>query len=361
VTDDSRAFVFHHKVPFNKTTNYTLRILGTAQDENGGTLAGDFDRNREGSPADDFVWTFRFPIPNDDFANAQQLANESGTLQGSNRYATVELNEPDLLGDRTSASSVWYRWSPPEPGGWFTFDLTSGTAFDSLLAIYTGDRLDRVVPVAASDNYGSRTTSRLSFAAATGTNYSVVVAGKSSDVTKLFVATDQAGNFKLTWYPTPSSGFTGSQFSPSSSMPGSKVTLTGTNFTGAISVLFNGASAVFTNAATTNVDLRITAVVPPDATSGPISIVTPQGNVTTTASFQVLPPPLTIRLMSASELEITWPATSAQFVLEMSETLSASSWIPVTEPVLMTGCNQADIVCSGRKAFLPLEDKMKTC
>ena len=68
----------------------------------------------------------------------------------------------------------------------------------------------------------------------------------------------------------------------------------GTNFTGATSVLFNGASATFTNAPTNNLDLRITAIVPPDAISGPITIVTPHGSVTSTASFQVLPPPLTI-------------------------------------------------------------------
>jgi hypothetical protein len=53
-----------------------------------------------------------------------------------------------------------------------------------------------------------------------------------------------------------------------------------TNFTGATSVLFNGASASFTNAATTNLDLRVTAVVPPDATSGPITIMTPHVSVT---------------------------------------------------------------------------------
>jgi hypothetical protein len=329
--DDGRVFVFHHDAPFNNSTNYTLRILGTAQDENGGTLDGDFDRNREGSPADDFVWTFRFPIANDDFANAQQLASESGTLESSNRYATVELSEPDHWGDRTSESSVWYRWSPSEPGGWFTFDLTSGTAFDSLLAIYAGDRLDRLVPVAGNDNYGSRTSSRVSVAAAAGTNYSVVVAGKSSDVTKLLVATDQAGNFKLTWHPTPLPGFTGAQFSPSSGMPGAKVTLTGTNFTGATRALFNGASASFTNALTNNVDLRVTAVVPPDAISGPITIVTPHGSVTSTSSFRVLPPPLSITFSPSNGLEITWPATSSAFMLEASDDLNSGLWVPIAE------------------------------
>src|SRR6185436_15743932 len=64
--DNSRTFSFRHDAPFVSTTNYTVRILGTAQDDVGGTLDGNFNRSREGSPADDFVWTFRFPIANDD-------------------------------------------------------------------------------------------------------------------------------------------------------------------------------------------------------------------------------------------------------------------------------------------------------
>ena len=327
-SDDSRSFSFRHDTPFNSTTNYTVRILGTAQDATGGTLDGDYDRAREGSPADDYVWTFGFPIPNDDFANAQLIGGTSGSVQGSNRLASWELDElSHVLGDIKKAPwcSLWYRWIAPEPGGWFTFDLTSGTSFNSLLAVYTGDRLDKVIPVAGNDNYGSRQSSRVSFRALAGTNYSVVV-----DKTFDNFDPNAAYNFKLAWYPTPSPSFSGSQFSQQSGVPGTKVTLTGTNFTGATSVLFNGASASFANAPTNNFDLRITAVVPPDAVSGPITIATPHGNATTTVSFQVLPPPLTIRLTSVNELEIAWPATSPEFVLETSETLSAGSWTPVT-------------------------------
>src|SRR5206468_1584626 len=109
---------------------------------------------------------------------------------------------------------------------------------------------------------------------------------------------------------------TGSQFFPTSAMPGTKVTLTGTNITGATSVLFNGASASFTNAATTNLDLRITALVPPDVISGPITIVTPHGSATTTAAFQVPPPKLALTFNAATGLELKWPSTSKSWVLE---------------------------------------------
>jgi len=165
-----------------------------------------------------------------------------------------------------------------------------------------------------------------------------------------------AYNFKLAWYPTPPPGFTGSQFSPASGIPGAKVTLTGTNFTGATSVLFNGTSASFTNAPANNFDLRITAVIPPDAISGPITIVTPHGNVTSTASFKVLPPPLTIRLTSASELEIAWPATSPEFVLETAENMSAGAWIQVTQTLFMTnGVTKLSVVAPTGKTFYRLK------
>jgi len=328
---DNRSFSFQHDAPFDSTTNYTLRILGTAEDASGGTLDGDFDRTREGSPVDDYLWTFRFPVANDDFANAQTLTGSSGFIQSSNRYATYELFEPDHLGDRTSTSSVWYHWTPPAEGGWFTFDLTTGTPFDSLLAVYVGDEIDQLTAVAGNDNYGTRIAGRLSFAASAAMSYQIVVAGKSGDVTKRVVAPNQSGAFQLSWYPTPAPGFTG--FSPASGIPGARITLAGTNFTGATEVRFGGASASFTNAPANYLDLRITAVVPPDATSGPISILTPHGEVTSTNSFQVLPPPLSVTFSSVGGLELSWPATSGAIELESTDNLSAASWSPVTEPL----------------------------
>src|SRR5262245_58679333 len=72
------------------------------------------------------------------------------------------------------------------------------------------------------------------------------------------------------------------------------------------------------------------AIVPPDAISGPITIVTPHGTVTSTASFEVLPPPLSITFTASAQIEISWPSTSPAFVLESSEDLS-SLWSVVGE------------------------------
>ncbi|MCI0542015.1 MAG: S8 family serine peptidase, partial [Verrucomicrobiales bacterium] len=288
-TSDGRSFVFHHDLLFDSTTNYTARISGAAQDGINGTLDGNFNRSPEGSPADDFVWTFRFLLPNDDFTNAVSLAGGSGVVQGNNRYATYEMSEQNHVHDRTSMSSLWYRWTPPAGGGWITFDLTSGTAFDSLLAVYTGATLEQLIPIGGNDNDGARTGSRVSFETTAGASYAVVVLGKSADTTKRVVGANQTGPFKLSWYPTPTPRFARTEFSPSSGAAGAMVTLNGTNLTGATAVLFNGTQAPVDTTLGDYSDLRLTAYVPLDATSGAITIVTPHGNATSTDAFTLLP------------------------------------------------------------------------
>jgi large repetitive protein len=74
--------------------------------------------------------------------------------------------------------------------------------------------------------------------------------------------------------------------SPSSGATGSTVQIGGHNFTGATSVKFNGASASFTVTS----DGLITAQVPSSATSGPVSVTTPNGTATSSASFTVTVP-----------------------------------------------------------------------
>ncbi len=321
-SDDSRALAFAHEAPFDSNSVYTVRIRGEAQDESGRTLDGDYDQVREGGRVDDFVWTFSFPVVNDDFGSARTISGPAGTISGSNRFASVELDEPSpLVGEfEQFGMSVWYRWKAPDTGGWFTFDLAAGTTFDSLLAIYTGDRIDQKSPIAGNDNYGLRLGSRVSFQAVPSLAYSIAVVGKSAFNPSF------GGAFHLAWFPTPPPGFTGTQFSPMSGTPGTRISLTGTNFAGTSAVHFNGASAHFTRALTNSLDLRLTVVVPPDARSGPITVLTPYGSVTSSASFEVLPPPLAIRRTPENQIEISWPATGNAFVLESTVDLGSPLW-----------------------------------
>src|SRR6266513_2857894 len=60
-------------------------------------------------------------------------------------------------------------------------------------------------------------------------------------------------------------------FTPASGPVGTTVTISGTNFTGATAVTFNGTNATFTVIAATSIQ----AAVPAGATTGPISVTTP--------------------------------------------------------------------------------------
>src|SRR5262249_42409334 len=84
-------------------------------------------------------------------------------------------------------------------------------------------------------------------------------------------------------------------FDPTSGPVGANVTITGTDFTGATGVAFNGAPATFTvlSAAT------IVASDPGVASTGPISVTTPSGMGTSASSFTVtVAPPPTIDSVS---------------------------------------------------------------
>ncbi|MBL0211438.1 MAG: IPT/TIG domain-containing protein [Holophagaceae bacterium] len=78
-------------------------------------------------------------------------------------------------------------------------------------------------------------------------------------------------------------------FSPGSGSIGSSVVITGTNFTSASAVKFNGVGAPFT----INHPAQITATVPA-TTSGPITVTTPGGTATSASAFIVTAPAPTI-------------------------------------------------------------------
>jgi len=85
-------------------------------------------------------------------------------------------------------------------------------------------------------------------------------------------------------------------FAPASGPVGTAVTITGTNFTGATAVAFNGVSATFTTSSATTIQ----AVVPAGATTGPISVTTPGGTATSGSAFTVIPAPVITGFAPAS-------------------------------------------------------------
>ena len=109
--------------------------------------------------------------------------------------------------------------------------------------------------------------------------------------------------------PAPAIG----SFTPSSGPVGSKVTITGSHFTGASAVAFNGAAAA---GYTVDSDTQITATVPAGATSGPISVSTSGGTATSASGFTVTTPDFGIAVSPATQ--VTRPGGSATYTVTIS-------------------------------------------
>jgi hypothetical protein len=106
------------------------------------------------------------------FADRGVLTDRSGAGQGNNLLATKEPGESNHAG-QPGGHSVWISWLAPENGA-VTFD-TRGSSFDTLLAVYLGDRLDNLQPVASDDRGGGFDWSTVSFNATAGSTYHLVV------------------------------------------------------------------------------------------------------------------------------------------------------------------------------------------
>jgi hypothetical protein len=132
---------------------------------------------------------------NDNFANAQPLSGNSGSVSDNNVGATTEAGEPSIAGVTTGAS-VWFSWTAPASGQ-ATFD-TFGSSFDTVLGVYTGNSVFALTPVASNDDYGSGYQSRASFAATSGVTYMIAVAGYRG----------ASGAIVLNWTESSSSSYT---------------------------------------------------------------------------------------------------------------------------------------------------------
>ena len=87
---------------------------------------------------------------NDAFADAQVLPGARGSLSASTRRATGEALEPDHGDVSQPLASLWYRWTAPADG-LFSVD-TYGSNFDTVLAAYSGTRLDTLVELGFNDD-----------------------------------------------------------------------------------------------------------------------------------------------------------------------------------------------------------------
>lgn len=118
-------------------------------------------------------------------------------------------------------------------------------------------------------------------------------------------------------------------FSPANGATGTNVVISGTNFSSASSVTFNGASATF------SVDsaVQITATVPGNATSGQLSVKTPSGTAISANSFTVTgsAPDLTLTATHAANFTEGDTGDSYTIVVTNIGTAASTGTITVTD------------------------------
>jgi len=112
--------------------------------------------------------------PEDNFVNRRGIVGPNGFVSGTNKLATVESGEPRHAG-KAGGKSVWYSWQAPT-NGIATF-RTSGSAFDTLLGVYTGTNVAQLTPVANDEDRGGYLTSQVRFNAIAGQAYAIAVDG----------------------------------------------------------------------------------------------------------------------------------------------------------------------------------------
>jgi hypothetical protein len=112
------------------------------------------------------------PPPNDNFANAIALTDETANSTGSNHGATEEVGEPAQNGQINSA---WWSWTAPS-SGFFQVD-TEGSDFDTWLSVFTGSAVDNLSLIGADDDSGQGLTSLYNLNATAGTTYPIAVDG----------------------------------------------------------------------------------------------------------------------------------------------------------------------------------------
>ncbi len=110
---------------------------------------------------------------NDLFATPAVVAGTNFTLTASNVGASVESKEPNITGN-PGGHSVWWSWQAPVDCT-VTLD-TSGSSFDTMLAVYKGAALASLTQIAANDDY-TNLTSRVVFGAKGGVTYRFTVDG----------------------------------------------------------------------------------------------------------------------------------------------------------------------------------------
>jgi subtilisin family serine protease/outer membrane protein assembly factor BamB len=110
---------------------------------------------------------------NDDFAERAHLSGSNFLVRSNNAGATAEADEAALS---HGTATLWWEWTAPTTAA--VRLTTSGSEYDTQLAVYTGGALNGLTLLSSNDNDGQSLTSRIDFTAQAGTTYQIAVGGK---------------------------------------------------------------------------------------------------------------------------------------------------------------------------------------
>ncbi|TSA41899.1 MAG: hypothetical protein D4R57_00090, partial [Verrucomicrobiales bacterium] len=156
----------------NVATNVTLTVMATAPGKQGLTNVVNY--------------SIIPPPTNDNFVAAAKIPNAGGVAIALNKFATMEPGEPQHAGVPSAAASLWWNWSASATGP--VLVDTTGSSFDTLLAVYTGTNVAALTQLAAVDDVPNSLAGYLYFNAVAANTYRIVVAG---------YATNQTGTIQL--------------------------------------------------------------------------------------------------------------------------------------------------------------------
>ena len=119
-------------------------------------------------------------VLNDNFQNATKVPVLGGAYLSNNRQATIQTNEPYQDNVTNRAASLWWNWTPTTATNVLIDNI--GSKIDTLLAVYTGNALGSLVPVAATNTVvANGQPSYLNINAQAGVTYRIAVASVNSN------------------------------------------------------------------------------------------------------------------------------------------------------------------------------------
>jgi hypothetical protein len=273
-------------------------------------------------------------------AGLDNLPCEPSNPCGSRTFVTRQLFNIANLGpffhDGSAATlrdvlafynSSFFATSPGSTGFSGPIDTTaiSPTATDDIIAFLEGISFSPFAPIfgpvgtvvtITGKNFAGATAVSFNGVAATftegppGTITTTVPAGATTG--PITVTTPGSGPVATTTRFTVTPGIT--SFAPAIGAAGTVVTITGTNFTGATAVSFNGHPATFTvsNSGT------VTTAVPVGAPNGPITVTTLDGTATSTGSFTVTPGGVPFSLSATPSSQTVTAGASTGYTVTIS-------------------------------------------